>query len=142
MRVLLVALAVVAFVLVSVGLARWLTADNAERAKVERLLEAQARGDATAMLRELDDCGARCAGQARANARRLRRPGTVEIVAYESETSRALGSRSGPTRVVWKTPQTLTVVQCVGVRRRGNALAGQTISLLGVSAPRPRTAGC
>ena len=142
MRVALIAAGLVAFLAVSFGLARWLTRDNAERAKVTRLLRAQARGDAAAMLRELDGCAGACAAQTRANARRLRRGGRVQIVAYESETSRAIGSEAGPTRVVWKTPQTLTVVQCVGVRRSGNALRGQSISRERLSAPRPRTAAC
>ena len=142
MRIALIALGLVAFVAVSAGLARWLTTDNAERSKVTRLLEAQARGDAAAMLRELDGCSGGCAALARANARRLRRGGRLQIVAYESETSRALGSDAGPTRVVWKTPRTLTVVQCVGVRRSGSALAGQSIHLERLSAPRPRTAPC
>jgi hypothetical protein len=133
---------VLAFLAVAFGLARWLTTDNTERAKVERLLEAQLRGDARGMLRELDGCDAACADQARANARRLRRPGKLLIVLYESETSRALGSQRGPTRVVWKTPESLTVVQCVGVRRSGSPLAGQDIALLTIGAPRPRTAPC
>jgi hypothetical protein len=142
MRIALGLLGVVAFLAVSALLARWLTTDNAERAQVTRLLEAQARGDAPGMLRELDDCGAGCAVQARANARRLRRPGSVQIVAYDSATAHALGSRTGVTRVVWKTPQTLTVVQCVRVRRTGNPLRGLRVRLLALSAPRPRTAGC
>jgi hypothetical protein len=142
MRPLLIAAGVVAFLAVAFGLARWLTTDNTERAKVERLLEAQARGDVRGMLRELDGCSGACAAQARANARRLRRAGKLLIVLYESETSRALGSSSGPSRIVWKTPQTLTVVQCVGVRRSGNALTGQEIDLVGIGAPRPRTAPC
>ncbi|HEY3187226.1 MAG TPA: hypothetical protein VGJ70_07110 [Solirubrobacteraceae bacterium] len=142
MRAALIALAVLAFLAASALAARWLTTDNAERAKVTRLLQAQARGDARGMLRELDPCSGACAARARANARRLRRGGPVQIVAYESATSHALASRTGLTRVVWKTPDTLTVVQCVRVRRSGSALRGLTVSLLAVSAPIPRTAGC
>ena len=142
MRAVLIALAAVAFLAVSALVARWLTTDNAERAKVTRLLQAQARGDARGMLRELEACRGACAERARANARRLHRGGPVQIVAYESATSHALASRTGLTRVVWKTPDTLTVVQCVRVRRSGSALRGLTVSLLAVSAPIPRTAGC
>jgi len=141
-RALLIAVAVLAFLAVSALLARWLTTDNAERAQVVRLLTAQARGDAPAMLRELDGCDGACAAQARANARRLRRGGPVQIVSYESATSHALSSKSGPTRVVWKTPQTLTVVQCVEVRRSGNALRGLDVALAGIGPSRPRTAAC
>ena len=142
MRAALVALAVVAFLAVSALVARWLTTDNAERAKVTRLLQAQARGDARGMLRELEACRGACAERARANARRLRRPGPIQIVAYDSATAHALTTRTGVTRVVWKTPQTLTVVQCVRVRRTGSALRGLTVHLLALSPPIPRTAGC
>jgi hypothetical protein len=141
-RALLIAAAVLVFLAVSALLARWLTTDNAERAQVERLLTAQARGDAPGMLRELDRCDAACAAQARANARRLRRDGSVQIVAYDSGTSHALSAKTGLTRVVWKTPDTLTVVQCVEVRRTGNALRGLDVELLGIGPSRPRTAGC
>jgi hypothetical protein len=142
MRAAAIVLGVIAFLAVSALVARWLTVDNAERDRVTSLLEAQARGDAPGMLRELDGCTAACPGQVRADARRLRRPGRVEIVAYDSSTSHALRSRTGPTRVVWKTPDTLTVVQCVRVRRTGNALRGLTVSLVSLSGPRPRTSGC
>ena len=142
MRALLIAVAVLAFLAVSALLARWLTTDNAERTQVERLLTAQARGDAPGMLRELEGCDAACAAQARANARRLRRGGQVQIVSYESATSHALSAKSGPTRVVWKTPDTLTVVQCVQVQRTGNALGGLDVELLGIGPSKPRTAGC
>jgi hypothetical protein len=141
-RAALIAVAVVAFLAISAVLARWLTTDNAERDQVTRLLSAQLRGDPRAMLRELDGCTAACAARVRANAARLRRPGPLQIVAYDSGTAHALSGRTAPTRVVWKTPQTLTVVQCVGVRRTGNALKGLSVQLLTLSPSRPRTAPC
>lgn len=142
MRAAAIALAVVAFLAVSAVIARWLTVDNAERDQVTRLLEAQARGDAPGMLRELDGCAGACARDVAANARRLRRGGRLEIVAFDSATAHALGARTGQTRVVWKTPATLTFVQCVRVRRSGNVLRGLSVDLLALSPPRPRTAGC
>jgi hypothetical protein len=141
-RVALIALAVLVFLAISAGLARWLTTENAERDRVVALLEAQARGDAGAMLRELDRCAPACTARVRANARRLRRPGEVDIVLYESGTAHVLTGKTAPTRVVWKTPDTLTVVQCVRVRRSGNALGGLDVELLDVSAPIRRTASC
>ena|SRR5256885_3503878 len=142
MRIALGVLGLVVFLAISALLARWLTVENAERDKVTRLLQAQARGDAAAMVRQLAGCTPACAAQARANARRLRRPGSVQIVAYDSATAHALSTRTGVTRVVWKTPPTLTVVQCVRVRRSGNALGGLTVHLLTLSPPIPRTASC
>jgi hypothetical protein len=141
-RRLVIALVAVAFLAASAVAARWLTTDNAERDLVTRLLRAQARGDGGGMLAELEGCAGACATRVEANARRLRRPGSLQIVAYDSATSHALSSRSGATRVVWKTPTTLTVVQCVQVRRTGSALGGLTVRLVAVSPPLPRTAGC
>ena len=141
-RTLAIVVAAVAFLAVSALLARWLTTDNAERDQVTRLLSAQLRGDPDAMLRELDGCTGACAAQVRADAARLRRPGPLLIVAYDSGTAHALTGKSGPTRVVWKTPRTLTVVQCVGVERTGNALRGLSVHLRSLSPPRPRTAPC
>src|SRR3954447_11148076 len=97
MRIALGILGVVVFLAISALLARWLTTDNAERDQVTRLLQAQARGGAAGMLRELGPCTPACAAQARANARRLRRPGSVQIVAYESATAHTLSSRTGLT---------------------------------------------
>ena len=142
MRLVVIAIAVLIFAAVSAGVARWLTADNAERDKVTELLQAQARGDAAAMLRELDRCGGGCAARVRANAQRLRRAGKLQIARYDSSTSHALGADTGQTRVVWKTPATLTVVQCVTVKRTGNPIRGIDIQLLGISGPIPRESAC
>jgi hypothetical protein len=130
------------FLAVSAGVARWLTADNAERDKVTTLLHAQLRGDAAGMLRELDHCAGGCVARVRANAVRLRRPGRLEIASYDSSTSHALGDDTGQTRVVWKTPTTLTVVQCVTVKRTGNPIRGIGIELLGISGAIPRESAC
>ena len=137
-----IALAVVAFLAVSAIVARWLQADNAERAKVERLLTAQGRGDASAMAREIEDCDAACRASLDGLAERLSRPGELEIVRYDSQTAHALGGATGPTRVVWQLPGTLPTVQCVGVRRTGNVLTGPGVTLVGLSAPIGREASC
>src|SRR3954451_12776845 len=142
MRIALVAAGILAFLAASAFVARWLTADNAERDKVEALLRAEALGDAAGMLRELDACAGGCAQQVRANAARLRRPGALQIVRYDSTTSHALGAETGQTRVVWKTPRSLTVVQCVTVRRTGSPVGGVGVDLLGISAPIGRESAC
>ena len=98
---LLIAAGVVVFLGVSFLLARYLSTENRERDAVYALLRDQARGDVRGMLSRLDGCDARCRATAAANARRLKRPGTVKILAYSSSTSYALGSASGPTRVAW-----------------------------------------
>lgn len=108
-----IAAAVVLFLAVSLVVARWLQADADERAKVERLLREQVRGR-----------------------------GKLEIVRYDSSTARSLGPARGPTRVVWRVPSGLPTVQCVDVRRTGNALTGPRVTLLGLSEPIEREAGC
>jgi hypothetical protein len=140
---LLIAVGVVAFLAVSFELARFLTTENRERDAVYALLRDQARGDAKAMLARLDACDARCRAAVQADARRLRRPGDVKILAYDSSTAYALGSASGPTRVAWTIiNRQLPVVQCVDVARKGNVLTGRTISLRRLSVPIDRQGTC
>ena len=84
-------------------------------AKVERLLEAQARGDAAAMARELDGLRRRLPRGARRRAARLRGPAKLEIVRYDSRRPRTRSAtQTGPTRVVWQHARdALPTVQCV-----------------------------
>ena len=143
-RLPLIALAIVAFLAISFELARWLATESTERDKVHRLLEAEARGDAPAMLAQLHGCSdPACRATVARNARILRRRGAVKIVSYESGTSYALGAATGDTRVAWTSlKQGLVVVQCVSVRRGGSALAGRSVTLLRISAPIDRTGSC
>jgi hypothetical protein len=142
-RTVAVLIGVVVFGAVSFLVARWLTTDGAERAKVERLLEAQARGDADAMAREIDRCYAGCRARLQRLAQRLKQPGAeLRIARYDSKTARALGEKEGPTRVVWFLGDGLPTVQCVQVRRKGNPLTGPTVTLLRLSAPIGREAPC
>lgn len=136
-------LAVALFGAISFLVARWLATDGTERAKVERLLEAQGRGDIDAMAREIDGCDAGCYDRLGRLARRLRKPGEkLRIARYDSDTSKALGHAEGFTRVVWFLGEDLPTVQCVQVRRRGDPLTGPTVTLLRLSAPIGREAPC
>jgi hypothetical protein len=140
---LLIAVGVVAFLAISFVLARYLTTENRERDAVYGLLRDQARGDAPAMLARLDGCDARCRAAVQSDARRLKRPGEVKILAYDSSTSYALGGAAGPTRVAWTIiNRQLPVVQCVEVVRGGNVLTGATISLRRLSVPIDRQGTC
>jgi hypothetical protein len=137
-----VAAGIVVFLVISALLARWLGTENTERDAVLSVLQAQARGDSAAMLREVDCRDEACRQQIRANAQRLRAPGDVTIVRIDSGTSHSLGGKTAPTRVVWITPGRLTTVQCVLVRRSGTPLSGQSVTLLNLSAPIGREAAC
>ncbi len=142
-RPLLVAVAVAALLGISFLVARWLNNDTVERGQVTRLLEAQIRGDAGAMLRRLEGCGApTCVAVVRRNATQLRGRGELKIALYQSQTAHALSSRTRFTRVVWFTPGRLTTVQCVLVRRAGNVFAGMTVTLLRVTTPIGRESSC
>jgi hypothetical protein len=142
--VLPIAAGAVAFLAVSFFLARWLTTEGREREAITALLRAQARGDARGMLARLDGCATNsgCAALQRTNARRLRRPGRLEILAYDSGTAYALGAKTGPTRVAWQVPgRGLPIVQCITVDRGGSALT-RSLTLRRLSAPIGRQSSC
>ncbi len=138
-----IAVGVIVFLAISAGLARWLALENVERNAVLAVLQAEARGDATAMLGKLHGCAGRCRATVVADARRLRRTGHVQILAYQSQTSYSLTTALGETRVAWKSSLgRFPVVQCVKVRRSGNPITGLTVRLLAISAEIPDTADC
>jgi hypothetical protein len=140
---LLVACGVVVFLAISGLLARWLALENIERDDIVTLLQAEARGDANAMLAQLHGCDRYCRANVVRVARRVKRPGSVLILADQSQTAYSLTSTVGDTRVAWKaTSSRLPVVQCVRVERTGNVLSGLVIRLLAVSVPIPDTADC
>jgi hypothetical protein len=117
-------------------LARGLTGSSAERGKVLELLEAQASGDAGAVLERLPACRAEpaCAQVTRARVKRLERTGPVQILTYEPSTRLSLTRRTGTGRVAWRAGDGLPVVQCVRVRREG-PLTGGGVTLLSLSKP-------
>jgi len=138
-----IAVGVIVFLAISAGLARWLALENVERNAVLAVLQAEARGHAAAMMAKLHGCTDRCQVTVVADARRLRRPGRVQILAYQSQTSYALTTTLGETRVAWKSSLgRFPVVQCVLVRRSGNAITGLAVSLLAIGPEIPDTADC
>lgn len=145
-RRVLIATGIVVFVGVSFVIARYLTSEGRERSAVVDLITAQARGDAGAMLDDLDPaCRAdqRCRSTVERNASRLRREGEPKIISLKSETAYALGEATGTTRVAWTVIDGgLPVVQCVEVRRAGSAVAGRSVTLLAISAPIGNEASC
>jgi hypothetical protein len=143
-RILLLALGLVAFLLISLGLARVLSANGAEQSAILALLRAQARGDASAIVNRIDGCDRRplCVADARATAAHLRAPGKVELVRLDASTSFSLGGHDGVARVVWKTPSRTTVVQCVAVHRGGDVVGGLSVELRALSRPIGHQAAC
>jgi hypothetical protein len=134
-RLAVIVVGVAVFLVISGLLARWLTVENVERDDIVALVIAEAHGNAAGMLAQLYHCDSRCQSLVRENARRLRRPGKVLILADQSATAYALTSTTGDTRVAWKVGKRLPVVQCITVSRKGNAISGLTVRLLAVSLP-------
>jgi hypothetical protein len=131
----LIAVAVILFLLVSGLLARVWSADGAESAAVAGLIRAEARGDQSGMLAHIKGCHASvsCTARVADLATRLRESGTTTILHFQSSTGFSLGATVGTARVAWKVPSSLPIVQCVRVRRAGNALRGLHIELLAIS---------
>lgn len=144
-RGILIALGVIAFVAISFQLARFLTAENAERAAVYALLQDEARGDSDAVLRRLEGCAGPCARRVEATVSTLQRPGDVKILRLDSAANFTLGERTAPSRVAWAADATSggeAVVQCITVRRRWSLLSGASVTLLRLSAPVPPEKSC
>jgi hypothetical protein len=132
----LIALAIVVFFVVSTVLARVWSGDGAEQSAVTLLLRDEARGDSAGMVRAITGCSASpaCQAQAAADAAALKRPGHVSILQYTPSTGFSLGSTLGTARVAWEVVnETKPIVQCVRIRRAGNAFSGITIELLKIS---------
>lgn len=141
----LIALGAVIFLVVSFGVTRWLTRENRERDAVLRALQAEARGDVPAVLKLVPGCADQpaCRAQVTRNATRLRRPGSVKILTYESGTRYALGDATGPVRVAWDIgTQGNTIVQCITVHRSGTAILGGDVELRAISAPIAQEGSC
>lgn len=143
-RLSLLALAVVVFLVISGLLARFLNVENTERSDILSVLQAQAAGDDQRVIGLLSGCRGRpeCVANAQANAARLRREGAVKILLLQSHTAYSLTGATGRTRVAWTVIGRLPVVQCVLVRRTGNAVTGLSVTLLDLSPPISNTGTC
>ena len=139
----LVGFGVFVFLGISLMLARALSATGTERAKVEEVAEAQARGDAQAVLRQTPACAREpaCVAATDAFVAKLKRPGDVQILQYRPSAQVPVTNGVGTGRVAWRAGAGLPVVQCVRVRREG-PLSGAGVELLAVSAPIGNEASC
>ncbi|HWF33052.1 MAG TPA: hypothetical protein VG188_10890 [Solirubrobacteraceae bacterium] len=145
-RRLLIALGVIVFLALSGLLARFLTSDNLEREEDVALIEAEARGDAAGMISKLGGCreDPSCVALQRKNASdpRVRRTGEVKVLSLTSATANSPTGATGKTRLAWTVLGRLPVVQCIEVKRSGNALTGVHVALLSLSAPIDNEADC
>lgn len=143
-RLALIAVAVVVFLAISGLLARFLSVENVERGDVLTLLQAQAAGNASKMLAQLSGCSKNptCTATVQRNASDLRRAGSVKILSLTSHTAYSLTGATAPTRIAWTVIGHLPTVQCVTVKRTGNAISGVSVSLLSLSKPIPNEGDC
>ncbi len=140
----LIALGVLLFLAISAVLARVFSVDGAERAAIATLVQAEARGDASAMQSLIQGCraSAACRARARQDAAVLTRPGSILILQLNPSAGFSLGSTLGTARVAWRAGAALPVVQCIRVRRAGNALSGLRVELLEISTRIPSGNDC
>jgi hypothetical protein len=145
-RRLLIALGVIVFLLISALVARFLTSDNLEREQDVALIEAEAKGEVASMIDKLSGCreNPSCVALQHENAsdRRMRRAGEVKILTLTSATANSPTGATGKTRIAWTVLGKLPVVQCIDVRRTGNALSGVHVTLLNLSRPINNEADC
>jgi hypothetical protein len=142
--VLAIAAAIVLFLVISALLARVFSANSAEQSAITTLVKDEARGDTNAVIDEITGCraAAACRRRAATVAAALKHPGAVSIIQLQPSTSFSIAGTSGTARVAWDVGGSLPIVQCVRVRRSGNAISGLRVELLKVSPRITSDAAC
>jgi hypothetical protein len=132
------------FLFISLILARVFSADGAERTAITLLIRDEAAGNQAGMVSRIQDCARSpaCRSGIAHDANTLKRKGEISILQLLPSAGFSLTSTVGTARVAWKTPSSLPVVQCVRVRRAGDAISGITIELLRLSARIRSSANC
>jgi len=135
-----IALGVLLFLAISAVLARVFSVDGAERSAITSLVQIEAKGNADGVINRLDGCAqdAACRARAVADAAVLKHSGSISILQLEPSAGFSLTGTLGTARVAWNVGGSLPIVQCVRVRRAGNALSGLRVELLSIS---PKLAG-
>jgi len=131
----LIALAIAAFLAISALLARVFSAESAERDAITRVVRAEAHGDQGYVIDQIKGCRASssCRERIAADVAALRHAGTVLILTLQQSTGFSLSSTLGTARVAWDVGSSLPITQCVRVRRAGNALSGLRVELLAIT---------
>jgi hypothetical protein len=127
--------AIIVFLVVSALLARVFSANSAEQSAITALVKDEARGDANAVIDDITACktSQACRTRANYNATVLKHAGAVSIIQIQPSTSFSIAGTLGTARVAWSVGGSLPIVQCVRVRRTGNAISGLKVTLLEVS---------
>ena len=130
-----IAVAILVFLAISALLARVLSANSAEQSAITALVRDEARGDAAAIMDAIVGCRAKpsCRRRAAEIAVAFRRSGELSIIQIQPSTSFSVAGTLGTARVAWNVGGSLPIVQCVRVRRSGNAISGLRVDLLEIS---------
>ncbi|MGN6170795.1 MAG: hypothetical protein ACTHQQ_21890 [Solirubrobacteraceae bacterium] len=139
-----IVLALLLFLVISAVLARVFSIDGTEQTAITLLVKDEAAGNVSAMTGGIKGCDANAACRARVatDAAKLRRSGTVSILQLQPSAGFSLTSTTGTARVAWRAGSSLPVVQCVRVRRAGDALTGFDVELLRLSRRIPSDSAC
>jgi hypothetical protein len=135
-KLIVIGVCVFLFLGISALLARSLSATGTERARVLEIAQAQAKGDAQAVLSETPACKAQpaCVAATETFVAKLKNAGKVEILQYRPSVNLPLTTQTATGRVAWRAGTNTPVVQCVRVRREG-PVSGAGVEVLSISAP-------
>jgi hypothetical protein len=130
-----IAVGILLFLIISALLARVFSANSAEQSAITDLVKAEARGDPAAIVGDIVGCrdNPACRRRATALAAALHHPGAVSIIQLQPSTNFSIAGTEGTARVAWNVGASLPIVQCVRVRRTGNAIGGLRVELVEVS---------
>lgn len=139
-----IVLGVVAFVVISVLVARAVGVGDAQTAAITDLVRAEAGGDTSHVISLIQGCqrDAGCRARSAALTAALHGTGSVSILELNPQANVAVTGSTGTARVAWTVGSSLPRVQCIRVRNAGSVLSGFTIELLRVSARQPSDASC
>lgn len=139
-----IAFAVLAFLVVSFVLARILTAGNVERGAAIDIVRDEADGQTGAVVAAVDGCAddPACRTRVARVVDRVRRPGKVEILQVDGTGGFVPFGRTTVARVAWRAGESLPVVQCLTLRRTGDPLTGFDVAVTAVSPPIGRETSC
>lgn len=135
-RIVLIGVVVlVVFLAVSAVLARVFSLDAAERSAISVLVNYEAAGNAPGALSQITGCArsTSCRARVTADVAALAHPGGVSIIQIQPSAGFSLGGTLGTARVAWRVGFSLPIVQCVRVRRAGNAFSGFRVELLALT---------
>lgn len=129
-RITLTALAAVAFLLVSFGVAQALSARGAERSLLEKVITDQAKGRTEAVAAEFEGCVKGCADRIGAIVSKVAVPDRkVLLLQIEQGSPLVPIAGDGVARVAWRSEGHLPVIECIVTRRGGNVVSGFDVTL-------------